>query len=523
MSDTLEQKWKQLDQRRRGKLNRARELASLTIPSLLPDEGLAQDAELPVPYNSLPAEGTNALASRITSIMLPINGTPPVELMPMEDLEFQPTNNAEAITLLRRIERIAYDQLKPTNFRASVVEMMMHLLIIGDVLLEELDDMEFRLYRLDQYVVRRDRQGRWREVIVREEVDPYLLPDNMKALLDESVVEAAGKSPSKPKQHYLFTRWWRDDAEDEIQVGRELNGKIVTEDEDFQDSFQVSPIFPMRWFSITGEDYGRSLAEDMVGDLRMLDILTKALHDGSIMSTDFRWLVDPAGLTEITDWNNSESGDAIPGREQDINAKTADGMAQVQAAQMIVSGLERKIARRMLMNSALQRDAERVTLGEIRILAQDLEQGLGGSLAMFGSEVIAGVFMRTLDIMTQKEQLPSDMMNFLIGDEKELTVKARAGLEALNKEAETERIMQLFEVTRNLPEQAQRVPKWGELLRRLINNIGLDAEAATYSEEELMAQQQAEQQQMMAQQQQVQAQQAAMQAAQAADQQGAAQ
>ena len=76
LNDTIANRFSELDMRRRSKLDRARECALLTIPSLMPPENWSEEYELPQPYSSVGSRGVTALASRMLSALIPLNDLP---------------------------------------------------------------------------------------------------------------------------------------------------------------------------------------------------------------------------------------------------------------------------------------------------------------------------------------------------------------------------------------------------------------------------------------------------------------
>ena len=54
-------------------LDRARECAKVTIPSLIPDTGHNSYARFPTPYQGVGARGVNNLASKLLLLLLPPN------------------------------------------------------------------------------------------------------------------------------------------------------------------------------------------------------------------------------------------------------------------------------------------------------------------------------------------------------------------------------------------------------------------------------------------------------------------
>jgi hypothetical protein len=62
-----------------------------------------------------------------------------------------------------------------------------------------------------------------------------------------------------------------------------------------------TPFLPLRWIGVTGEDYGRSHCEEILGDIETLEAYTKAMIDGMTAASTFWMAVDPAGITDIDD------------------------------------------------------------------------------------------------------------------------------------------------------------------------------------------------------------------------------
>lgn len=89
-----------------------------------------------------------------------------------------------------------------------------------------------------------------------------------------------------------------------------------------------------------------------------------------------------------------------------------------------------------------------------------------------------------------------------------LAIEITTGLQALSRESDLTKLMQLGEMARNLPEFANRLFRWDEYGRALILSLGFDPKLWVKSEEEIRqqeaeaakAQQQMQMQQILAQQ-----------------------
>ena len=111
----IETLWTQSNTDRSSSLTRKRTHAEFTLPNILPREGKSQHQTLPVPYNSLPAEGINALAARLVSVVLPVNGMPIFELFIDERFNPEGQDTSQIDERLRRFERAVMDRLYLTN------------------------------------------------------------------------------------------------------------------------------------------------------------------------------------------------------------------------------------------------------------------------------------------------------------------------------------------------------------------------------------------------------------------------
>ena len=72
-NETCSGKYAKLETSRKTFLDRARQCAELTIPSLLPKDGHSSASSLPTPWQGVGARGVNNLASKLLLALLPPN------------------------------------------------------------------------------------------------------------------------------------------------------------------------------------------------------------------------------------------------------------------------------------------------------------------------------------------------------------------------------------------------------------------------------------------------------------------
>lgn len=466
---TLAERYKAFDNRRSAKMNRSREYAKLTIPGLLPDQSKGGDDALPVPYSSMPAEGVTALSARMVSVLYPLNNVPFFELGLDDQLEIEGEDTTQESAVLTRIAKRAMKQLQPTNLRSALYVVQQHLQVIGDVLLFQKDNYDFQVYRLDQYVVRRTPDGEWREIIVQEWVDSEYLPEEIRNFPHEPKKKNAGLGPDNDLEAiYTQIKW--NDEEKRYDVKREFREKTFDDDT----FYKVSPYFPLRWTAVAGEDYGRSLIEDAHGDVRMLDMLRKALVDGSIMNATAFWGINPGGITEMRDFDNAVNGMSISAVEGDIFAIQATNQAQVQTTLSAIDALETRLGRRFLMESVVQPQGERVTAIQIRRIAAELEQALGGALSIQSRDILIPMIRRTLYKMAVDEIITVTMAEFISDADSILKLTVRAGLEVLQREATNEKLLQIAQVVSQLPSEAQATLIWPAWMEQFMVSFGIE-------------------------------------------------
>ncbi len=139
-----------LDSLRSEGLARKREHSTLTMPSLLPFEGRAVNTALDVPYNSLAAEGVNNLASRIMSVVFPLNGQSIFEVLVEAPFKPEGKDDTELNAVFGSFEESVMDTLAPTNMllEPNVSESQFNVTVTVEKI--EFAETETRVYmRID--------------------------------------------------------------------------------------------------------------------------------------------------------------------------------------------------------------------------------------------------------------------------------------------------------------------------------------------------------------------------------------
>jgi len=375
----------------------------LTIPSLLPPQGHNNHSTLPTPFQGLGAQGVNNLASKLLLSLLPPS-QPFFRLVPTDPRavsEAGPTAKTEIEEGLASMERSVASELETMALRVKVFEALKHLIVTGNVLLHIDPEDGSRVLTLGQYVARRDPMGFLERLIVKEVLSRDNLPEEVEEALASP--EGAPHQPLSQSEPYsgsgvsvgtgpgrdlvdLYTVMeWDDDAEQYVLHQEVMGGRMVGEFQRFPE--RLNPYRVLRYATIDGEDYGRGLVEEIIGDLVSLEGLMRAIVEAAALTSRILYLVDPAAAATADDLDTAPNGSFRVGRLTDVSVLQTNKGADLQVSFAAVQRIENRLERAFLLNTAVQRQAERVTAEEIRYVAQELESTLGGVFSVLSQEL----------------------------------------------------------------------------------------------------------------------------------------
>lgn len=486
LDDTIANRFSELDIRRRSKLDRARECALLTIPSLLPPETWSEEYELPQPFSSVGSRGVTALASRMLSALIPLNDLPFFSFALKSGVE----PNVDVSNLLNTMSMQVYDKMKSKNVREAFFQALQSLCVVGDIAVKIEEDFTFRCIRFDHYVAIRDVVGDLVEFIHLEFVpDETPLPTNSQEIYDSGIFRRNGFKT-------IFARYVLDDNGTWHGRKEDSDGNVIDEG-----IYEVFPYAVLRWNSVVSENYGRSKCEEVYGDLKTLEAYTESLINSMAAASTFFMSVSPTGVTELGDLATAQNGDWVSARAEDMfvlsPAQTMN--PQIQQTQQSVEMMRREIGEAFLMNRSSIRNAERVTATEVRMIGQELEQVLGGAFSAIARDLLVPIIKRTVYLMVQEGEIDDRLSEDFFDENGRLTLDIITGLQALSRDTELQKLMQLGEMIRNLPENAVQHFKFEEYGKALISALGFNPSNWIISDEELKAMQaeQMQQQQQM--------------------------
>ena len=475
--ETIADRFRELDAKREAKLQRARYSSSLTIPSLLPPRGSSEQDQIGQTFSSVSSRGVTSMASRILGAMLPLNDAPFFSFNSKTGNEL----SQEVWNYLDSLSYQVHRKLSSKNLREVIFQALQHLIVVGDVLVAMENDYSFRLIRLDQYVCKRDVNGDVLEIIFLE-----FVPST-----DDTTASHFTQGVGEQNRSGYDTVYNRVVKNEDMtwKVWKEKNHVIIETGE-----YSVCPFTPLRWTEIAGENYGRSHCEDMIGDIATLEAYTESLIEGMAAGSAFFLCVDPSGITEIDDINGYSNGSWVPARQQDLFVMSPSQTMnpQIQAASAAVESLRREVGNGFLLNSSAIPSGDRVTATAVRMIGQELEQVLGGAFSAISRNLLVPIVERTIFLMLN-EGFVDERLEQQFTEEGLLTVEIVTGLQSLSRDSDLQKLMQMGEMVRNLPEQAMAMFRWEEYGRALITSLGFDSSNWVKSEEEIAEQKRAAQ------------------------------
>lgn len=481
-----------LEPERSGVLQRAREASALTVPSLIPPEGTTDTTQLPQPFQSVGARGVNNLAAKLLLVLFP----PGSNFFRLDVDEFvldalkekakaagaaDPT--ADIDTSLSKVEKGITKKLEETNFRSTMIECLKHLIVAGNGLLQTLKSGVVKFHSLVNYVCKRDSTGEPVEIVVREGLSKATLPAEALAIVTQQ------QNPQTPTGTGVNTdliwvyTWIR--LKTNIQGARfwithqEVCGTKIP-GTDGQYPVDASAFLALRWEKVSGSDYGRGHVEQYIGDHWSLENLSKAIVEGSAAAAKMLWMVDEGGTTQKRTIARAPNNAVVDGNAKDVTVLKAEKLADFSVAKSTADDIKQRLEQCYLQTSSIQRNAERVTAEEIRIMAGELESALGGTYSLLGGELQRPLVIRIMAVMTRARQLPA----FPKGVVNPTII---AGLDGLGRSNDLMKLDQLFQGAEALfgaPAVAEYA-NVGAYIKRRGAALGIDTTGVIRSDDEV--------------------------------------
>ena len=255
-------------------LDRAIECSKYTLPTLITDADRSSGkniyTKVNTTYQGLGARGVNNLASKLLIALLPPNQA--FFRLSVDDMKLQQELDdfkeiqTEFDQQLSLMERTVMRDIEESGDRTALFESLKHLIVGGNAILYVAENGT-RVYPLKSFCVKRDPEGNILEAVIREEVSPDVLP--------EGVAPKTTDDKFTDQTVFLYTHVTWNYEKNKCIWYQEVYGKRIGKEG--SSPMEKCPFIVLRLFRVAHEAYGRSFCEDLLGDLKSLEYLSKAI------------------------------------------------------------------------------------------------------------------------------------------------------------------------------------------------------------------------------------------------------
>jgi hypothetical protein len=384
--------------------DRARECSKLCIPTMYPMLGAGAATNYPTPWQSMGARCVNNLAAKLLLSLFPPN-TPffalKIDDFTLQKLTQQEGMRADVEEALNSVERAVMTKLESSAARPAIFEALKQLQVGGNALVFITPKCQVRVFKLTNYVVKRDPAGNPLEIIVKECMSALEVPEAVRTQIAKQPNGGADASTEDDVDVYT----WLKRTVDGWTIAQYVEDVMVPGSSGSYPKDKC-PWLPLRWTALDGEDYGRGIFEEYLGDFRSYEGLQKAIVQGSAAAAKVLFLVKPNATTKKDVISKSESGDVHNGNAEDVTVLQMQKYNDFKIASETINRLKTDLSFAFMLNTAIQRDGERVTAEEIRYMANELEASLGGVYSTMSQSLQLPLVVTLMGMMERNKELP---------------------------------------------------------------------------------------------------------------------
>lgn len=479
--------YKKMEGDRQPFVTRAEEASKLTIPQLYPTVDDTSTTTYSTPYQSLGARGVNNLANKMILSLFP----PATAFfkLGMNDLarEQSGVSEGDLQTAMYKIEKGIVNEMEVSQLRAVLVDVLKQGAVGGSSVLYVPEEGNPRCFGLKQFVVKRSKSGEVIKLVIKESKNFLELPVDVQNSIED--LDDKERDGTKDLELYTLVMLM---ADGKYHVIQEVKGKKIEGTDASYNKDECPYIFIP--FVDRKEDYGRSYVEDFIGDLQSYEGLRQSILEAAAESARLIYLVKPNAILTPRKLEKARSGDVLLGSADDVATLQADKRLDVGMAQQEAEVLRTDLATVFLLDSAVRRNAERVTAEEIRRVSQELEVALGGiysTLANVLQEPLVRSYLKRL----VKKGFIQDILK------KTIQLEITTGSAALGRGTEFRAIQEFAGFARELlGDAAGQFLNIPEFLSRAAYSLDVNTGDLVKTAEQLQAEQQQQQQQALEQQ-----------------------
>jgi len=401
-----ERLYQRLVKSRNSVLEAGRAAAKVTIPGLIPEEGGSDPHDtLEQPWTSMGARGVNNVSAKLLITLFPPErpffrldvDAATAQAMGVDQL-------GKVQVALAGISRASMVLAEQSASRTIWMEALRHLVVVGNVLVYNPDDgSRMRMWRLDQYVVQRNASGDLITAVIKDDIYPSELEEGVRAAVGLESDDEDQDASKEEKKVPIYTVIRR--IGDQIEHYEEINKLEVPGSRGAVEAGKAG-WQALRWQAVPGSDYGRSYVTEYAGDFLTLEDATKAIVKFAAEASRILRIVDPNAGVDVEELAEAESGDFLTGFIDRIGTLQLDKNQDFNVVWQLAENTERRLSQAFLMPANTIRNAERVTAEEVRAVAQELEDALGGTYTVLSAEVQRPYANRLLYILERQKKAP---------------------------------------------------------------------------------------------------------------------
>jgi hypothetical protein len=489
-----------LSKYRQQVIDKGREMASITIPSVMPPDGYRTGQNISEENQSVGALCVNTLASKLQYMGLPPD-RPLVRFQPVDSrLKQQLLANPSIATMIQvalaKLELTHRERFEVTNMRAAYMGILKLLLVGGNGLWEHMR-LDFPVFHTPlNYVVRRNPRGEQLLVILKRKMDMMDLDPDIKAMVYAKTPELAKVTSGKEEYEtlidiYCICKRVPDGTKKDAylwEYWEEYEGERITGSE-FESDYETPPLYAAWMIPVYGQNWGRGYCEEYQGDLYKVEGLEAAMNDGSALASLVLLFLKAGARTSIKQVKAAPNLAVLPGEASDLSAFQLNKGPDFQFVNTNLETAIKRLGRAFLLVSSVQRKGERVTAEEIRDMTDEIEEATGGLYTEVAQSLQRHVVRRAVALHNEEDKgltkLPPGIFR----------VAVVTGVEAMGRTIEAQNLERAIGQTQQLfPEKARYYIKPGDAIRRIFSGESINQDGLIASDEEAQAAEQGEQQ-----------------------------
>ena len=410
--------------------------AQWTVAQLMVDPNISFGRHKTVErdYQSIGALLVNSLSSKLAQLLFPIQH--PFFALDISEALKQENRKAgrtseELESLVSTAVRDACRSLFKNSSYASIITALKHLVVTGNVLIH-VDERANKIntYGLQQFVTRRAGNG-----------DPILIVHRERTYVealdyeDQEILRRVDRQRySRPEQEVtLYSRIQR------VALPERRFQWVVTREVDEyqlpgQDTYPANecPWVAIAINVIAGTHYGFGLVSEYAGDFARLSDVSEAAVLYGIEISRIVNLVGTGSGADIDDLTRAETGEYIQGDKDSVNPVESGDANKLRVLLDMENGTMQRLSRAFMYNGPA-RDAERVTMYELQLQAQEANNQLGGLFSTLAESV-----QIPLAVLKLRQVAPNLMPGISTGL---LVPDITAGVNALGRSEEVQSLL----------------------------------------------------------------------------------